>query len=170
MTLYWTSSPVSGTTGLAVFELNKQDGGNRQFILIEQLEQHIAVCKEVLEIAISQEQLLGSDVLSCKLMPYNEAFMERIQSAQSSEELVSLWRDIAENSFLNWYVNAEAPEDGVKDFIEIGHGENGLEKQKKLLAEVLDKKQLYVNLSEIDDEDFEVSEEDKALNRQFYGE
>jgi hypothetical protein len=28
---------------------------------------------------------------------------------------------------------------------------------------------LYVNLSEIDDEQFRVSKEDKTLNREFYG-
>ena len=87
-----------------------------------------------------------------------------------SEALVALWRDIAENSFLNWYVNPELPEDAVKDFIEIGQGENGLKKQKKLLAELLDKNQLYVNLSEIEDEDFGVSEGDKALNQVFHDE
>ena len=95
--------------------------------------------------------------------------MDKIQAAQSSEALVALWRDIAENSFLNWYVNAEIPEDAMADFIEIGQGENGLEKQKKLLAELLDKNQLYINLSEIDDADFGVGEEDKALNQAFYG-
>ena len=58
----------------------------------------------------------------------------------------------------------------MKDFIEISKGENGLKKQKKLLAELLDKNQLYVNLSEIEDEDFGVSEEDKTLNQSFYGE
>ena len=94
--------------------------------------------------------------------------MEKIQAAQSSEELVSLWPDIAENSFLNWYANPETPKDAVADFIEIGQTENGLDKQKKCLAFELDKNQLYVNLSEIDDEDFGVSEEEKALNRVFY--
>ena len=112
----------------------------------------------------------GGDFIYCELMPYNQAFMDKIQAAESSETLVGLWRDIAENSFLNWYVNAEIPEDAVADFIQIGKGENGLEKQKKLLAELLDKNQLYVNLSEIEDEDFGVSEEDQALNRAFYGE
>ncbi len=34
------------------------------------------------------------------------------------------------NSFLNWYVNPEMPEEAVVDFIEIGKSENGLEKQK----------------------------------------
>ena len=67
-------------------------------------------------------------------------------------------------------MNPEIPEDAVSDFIEIGQSENGLDKQKKLLMELLDKNQLYVNLSEIEDEDFSVSEEDKRLNKQFYGE
>ena len=101
-------------------------------------------------------------------MPYNQAFIDKIQAAQSSEALVALWHNIAENSFLNWYVNAEIPEDAMQDFIEIGQDENGLDKQKKLLMGLLDKNQLYVNLSEIEDEDFGVSDEDKALNRTFY--
>ena len=62
------------------------------------------------------------------------------------------------------------PEEAVNDLIEIGKAENGLDKQKKLLAGLLNKNQLYVNLSEIDDEDFKVSDEDKELNRLFYGE
>ena len=111
----------------------------------------------------------GGDFIYCGLMQYNEAYMGKIQAAQSSEELVELWRGIAEHSFLNWYVNPEIPEDAVNDFIDIGKGEDGLDKQKHLLAELLNKNQLYVNLSEIDDENFGVSKEDKALNREFYG-
>lgn len=111
----------------------------------------------------------GGDFVYCELMQYNEAYMDKIQAAQSSEELVKLWRDIAENSFLNWYVNPEVPEDAVDTFIAIGEGENGLKKQKKLLAELLDKNQLYVNFSEIDDEEFGISAEDKELNEEFYG-
>ena len=107
-----------------------------------------------------------SDFIYCELMQYNQAYMDKIQTAQSSEELVALWHDIAENSFLNWYVNAENPEEAILDFIAI----DDLEAQKHLLAELLDKNQLYVNLSEIEDADFAVSAEDKTLNRAFYGE
>ena len=116
------------------------------------------------------EQNDCGDFIYCELMPYNESFMDKIQGTQSSEELVGIWRDIAEHSFLNWYVNPETPEDAVEKFIEIGQGENGVDKQKKCLAKLLDKNQLYVNLSEIEDEDFGVSDEDKGLNKQFYGE
>ena len=112
----------------------------------------------------------GGDFIYCELMKYNEAFMDKIQSAKTSDELLEIWKDIAKNSFLNWYVNPEMPKEAVNNFMEIGRFENGLEKQKKLLAELLNKNQLYVNLSEIDDEDFKVSEEDKKLNQSFYGE
>jgi adenine-specific DNA-methyltransferase len=36
--------------------------------------------------------------------------------------------------------------------------------------ELLDKNQLYVNLSEIDDAPFNANEEDRALKKAFYGE
>ena len=94
--------------------------------------------------------------------------MDKIQDVQSSDELVSLWSNIAENSFLNWYVNPKVPEDALAEFIEIGNSENGLEKQKKRLTELLDKNQLYVHSSEIEDERFSVSESDKVLNKDFY--
>ncbi|VEN74751.1 putative type III restriction-modification system HindVIP enzyme mod [Candidatus Desulfarcum epimagneticum] len=112
----------------------------------------------------------GGDFIYCELMKYNEAFIDKIQAAESSEQLVEVWKNISENSFLNWYVNPEMPEEAVNDFIEICKSQNGLEKQKRRLAELLNKNQLYVNLSEIDDEDFKVSEEDKKMNRSFYGE
>ena len=154
----------SGTTGHAIFELNKQDGDNRQFILVEQLEEHVSICKERLEKVINQEGILNEDFISCELKEYNQIYIDKIQAAQSSEDLVKLWQEIAENSFLNWYVNAEIPEDAIDDFIAI----DDLEAQKRLLVELLDKNQLYVNLSEIEDADFGVSEEDKALNNEFY--
>jgi len=112
----------------------------------------------------------GGDFIYCELMKYNEAFMERIQAAKNSKELSKIWQELAESSFLNWYINPEMPEEAIKDFEAIGKEEKGFEKQQKLLAELLDKNQLYVNLSEIDDTQFKVSKEDKALNKAFYGE
>jgi adenine-specific DNA-methyltransferase len=112
----------------------------------------------------------GGDFIYCELMKYNEAFIERIQEAKNSEELLRIWQEMSRGSFLNWYINPETPEEAIKDFVAIGNEENGFEKQKHLLAEFLDKNQLYVNLSEIDDAQFDVCEEDKALNKAFYGE
>lgn len=151
----------------------------RQYILIEQMDSQIeSIINRLINVVKGDTKGIsnnvnwqgGGDFIYCELMKYNEAFMDKIQVANSSEEIVEIWKDIAENSFLNWYVNPEVPEEALKDFIEIGKEDNGLDKQKKLLAELLDKNQLYVNLSEIDDSDFGVSEKDKKLNQLFYGE
>ena len=156
----------SGTTAHAVLELNKEDGGNRKYILVEQIGYIESLT--VPRVQKATKTVGVGDFIYCEMMQYNEAYMDKIQTTQSSEELVALWRDIAENSFLNWYVKPEIPEEAVHDFIEIGKEENGLDKQKKCLTELLNKNQLYVNLSEIEDEDFAVNAEDKALNRAFY--
>lgn len=152
----------SATTAHAVLELNKQDNGNRKFILIEQMDYVENVTVPRVERVIKKQG--SGDFIYCELMRYNQAYIDKIQAAQSSEELVKLWQEIAENSFLNWYVNAEIPEDATDDFIAI----DDLEVQKRLLVELLDKNQLYVNLSEIEDADFGVSDGDKALNKKFY--
>ncbi|MCE7918246.1 MAG: site-specific DNA-methyltransferase [Chloroflexi bacterium CFX1] len=159
----------SGTTAAVAHKMG------RQYIGIEQMDYIETIPVERLKKVIKGEQggisgsvhwQGGGDFIYCELMKYNEAYMERIQAAKSSQELVKIWREMAEGSFLNWYVNPEMPEEAVKDFEAIGD----LEKQKRLLAELLDKNQLYVNLSEMDDAQFKVSAEDKALNKAFYGE
>ena len=158
----------SGTTAAVAHKMG------RQYIGIEQMDYAETLPVKRLNKVISGEQSGisksvnwqgGGDFIYCELMQYNQTYMDKIQSAQSTEELVALYQDIAENSFLSWYVNAETPQEALNDFIAIGD----LETQKHLLAELLDKNQLYVNLSEIEDTDFDVSEEDKILNKTFYG-
>ena len=146
----------------------------RAYIGIEQLDYRendsVTRLKNVIEgdiTGISNEVDFkgGGDFIYCELMQYNQTHMDKIQAADSPDELVALWQEIAENSFLNWYVNVETPQEAIEDFKKI----DDLESQKHLLVELLDKNQLYVNLSEIEDVDFEVSDEDKALNKKFYG-
>ena len=90
----------SGTTAHAILELNKEDNGNRRFILVEQMDYVENVTVPRVEKAMKKENI--GDFAYCELMQYNQAYMNKIQSAQSSEALVALWQDIAENAFLNW--------------------------------------------------------------------
>jgi adenine-specific DNA-methyltransferase len=152
---------------------------NRQYIGIEQLDYGKNSGTVRLQNVIKGEQTGisevekwqgGGEFIACELMKYNEAFMERIEAAKTSKELVKIWKDMAEGSFLNWYINPKVPDDALKEFEAIGKDDDGVKKQRWLLAELLDKNQLYVNLSEIDDAQFKVSAEDKALNKAFYGE
>jgi len=52
---------------------------------------------------------------------------------------------------------------GKKDFSDLS-----IDDQKRFLLKCLDKNHLYVNYSEIDNEEYGVSKEDKRLNQNFY--
>jgi len=160
--------PGSGTTGHAVIQYMSDHGINLSFILCEQMDYVENVTLERIKAVIKSNN--NHEFLFFELMKYNEVFIDRIQKANNTEELIQIWHDMAESSFLKWYVNPEAPEDAIQDFLALSQEDNGLEKQKRLLIDLLDKNQLYVNLSEMDDAQFNVSEEDKALNRAFYKE
>ena len=157
----------SGTTVSAAHKLK------RRWIAIEQLENQINILQKRLTDVINGESSGisesvnwkgGGDFIYCELMRYNESFMERIPSAESSEELLEIWRDISRESFLKWRVKRDEPEEAEADF----RGIDDVEKQKQILADLLEKNQLYVHFSEMEDEMFEVSESDKNLNKEFY--
>ena len=157
----------SGTTGAVAHKMN------RQWISIEQMDYVETKTIERLKNVIAGEQSGisksvkwkgGGDFIYCEMKAYNEAFMERIQSAESTEQLLDIWREMPRKSILKWYINPKAPEKAEEEFIAL----DDLDKQKQELAKQLDKNQLYVNLSEIADETYEVSESDKQLNTDFY--
>ena len=101
----------------------------------------------------------------CELMKYNEAFMDKIQAAKDSKALLEIWEQMKAKSFLNYNVDIKKQEEHIEEFKALS-----LKEQKQHLCEILDKNQLYVNLSSLNDKDFDVSEEDKKLNCLFYGE
>jgi len=152
----------SGTTAHAVLELNKKDGGNRQFILCEQLDYVEAVTVERVK-RVTENNHRGAFTY-CELLQWNGRYTDQIGAAQSAEELETLWEKMREQAFLSYKVDYAHFDEHAEEFARLS-----LTDQKRFLLEVLDKNQLYVNLSEIDDTDYQVSEEDKRLNRQFYG-
>lgn len=68
-----------------------------------------------------------------------------------------------EKAFLSYKVEAKTIDDNFSKFEQLN-----LENQKRFLIEVLDKNMLYVPYAEINDNDYGVSNEEKALNKQFY--
>lgn len=152
----------TGTTAQAILELNKEDGGNRQFILCEQLDYVDTVTVPRVKKVIKK---LGSgDFVYLELMKWNENFVEKIQKAKTKEELAKLWEMMKKKAFLSYKVNIKAVDENAKDFSDLS-----IEDQKRFLLECLDKNHLYVNHSEIDDEEYGVSEGDKKVNKEFYG-
>lgn len=106
----------------------------------------------------------GGNFIYCELMELNEKFIQNIQDARTTEELLEIWERMKKNSFLSYKIDPKDIDDHAKEF-----GELSFEDQKKFLIELLDKNDLYVNYSEIEDRQYGVSEEDIHLNKIFYG-
>lgn len=151
----------SGTTAHAVLELNKKDKGNRQFILVEQMyyvkDITVPRVKKVIE-----KDNLDEDFVYCELMKWNEVYVEKIKNAKTKKDLEKIWKEMQEKAFLSYRFDSK--KFNAKEFAKLS-----VPDQKKFLLEVLDKNQLYVNLSEINDKQYKVGKEDKRLNKEFYG-
>ena len=152
----------SGTTASALLKLNKEDGGKRRFILVEQLEEHVQVMKERIKQQLDEENCKTSFIYT-EIKQQNKCFMEKIKKANSKKQLKEIWNKMKEDSFLSYKVDPNKLDENIDEFKNLS-----LENKKKFLFESLDKNHLYVNLSEIEDEEYNISQRDKELNRQFY--
>ena len=155
----------SGTTGHATLVLNKEDGGNRKFILIEQLDEHIEICIERNQKVLKQESIVDNFIY-LKLSKWNEEAKEKILKVKNLNELIKLFDELYERYFLNY--NVKTKEFKEKIIKEEGFKKLSLDQQKKLFIEMLDMNQMYVNFSEREDKKYHLSSEDIKLSEQFY--
>lgn len=153
----------SGTTAHAVLELNKKDGGNRKFILAEQMHYVESVTVPRIHQVIKNNS--ENKFIYCELKMINEEYIQKIILSQNNKELMELLYEIKENAFISYRVDIDVFKDNDKEFIDLT-----LDEQKKILIEMLNKNMLYLPLTEIDDESFNVLEKDKKLNSIFYTE
>lgn len=105
----------------------------------------------------------GGLFIYLELKKYNQTFMEQIEEAQDTETLLQIWEQMKAKSFLNYNVDIKKQEEHIEDFKALS-----LKEQKQHLCELLDKNQLYVNLSSLNDKDFECTEEEKKVTKDFY--
>jgi adenine-specific DNA-methyltransferase len=151
----------SGTTAQAVLELNKEDGGNRKFILCEQMDYiETVTVKRVQKVIENNEQ--GSFVY-LELKKYNQTFIEQIEAAQTNQQILEIWEEMKAKSFLNYNVDLQKQEQHIEEFKALP-----MAAQKQHLVSILDKNQLYVNRSSLNDKDFAVTEQEKNVTKDFY--
>jgi adenine-specific DNA-methyltransferase len=105
----------------------------------------------------------GGSFVYCELAMANQKFVEIIQNATNHDELVKIWSDMQESAFLSYKIDSRNIPIASDDFVELA-----FEDKQRFLIEVLDKNMLYVPLSEIDDETYGITNEEKILNRQFH--
>lgn len=145
---------------------------NRQYIGIEQMDYIETVAVERLKKVIDGEQggiskdvdwQGGGSFVYCELKNDAQDFKESILKATTTEELLELFNTAKTSSFLSYRVDP-------KKLKEAEFKELSLAEQKQVLSELIDNNNLYVNYSDIEDSSFAISPQEKALNRDFYGE
>jgi adenine-specific DNA-methyltransferase len=156
----------SGTTAAVAHKMG------RQYIGIEQMDYIETVAVERLKKVVEGEQggisksvnwQGGGSFVYLELKKYNETFIEQIEKAQDTETLLQIWELMKAKSFLNYNVDIKKQEKHIEEFKKLS-----LKEQKQHLCELLDKNQLYVNLSSLNDADFECTEEEKKVTKDFY--
>lgn len=157
----------TGTTCAVAHKLNRQYIGIEQMEYIENTA--VARLKEVIRgesVGISKEVNWkgGGDFVYMELAKWNEEWIEKIKKAKTGKEFTKIWDEMKDTAFLNYKIDPENIDANIKNFADLN-----IKDQKKFLIECLDKNQLYVNYSEIDDKEYGVSKEDKELNKNFYG-
>ena len=144
----------------------------RQYIGLEQMDYiQTFTCNRLLKIIEGDQTGIsksvnwqgGGEFVYLELKKYNQAFIEQIEEAKTTEELSQVWEQMKEKSFLNYNVDIQKQEAHLEEFKALP-----LTDQKQHLCELLDKNQLYVNRSALEDEAFACSEEEKKVTTDFY--
>lgn len=107
----------------------------------------------------------GGSFVYCELAKLNQKFADRIQEADDDVTFIQIFAEMQETGFISSNINPKDIDTEADDFKALS-----LDDKKKLLMELLDLNQLYINYCDIDDETFAVSDADKAFTKSFYGE
>jgi len=105
----------------------------------------------------------GGSFVYFELKKYNENFIDKIHNAQSTETLLTIWEEMKAHSFLDYNIDIKKQDASIEEFKTFS-----LQQQKEHLISLLDKNQLYVNLSAMDDKDANVTIEEKKVTKDFY--
>lgn len=158
----------TGTTAATAHKLS------RYYIGVEQMQSQIDIMlkrlKKVIDadtagISKSVNWQGGGSFVYCELAKLNQNYADLIQAATSDAEFSYIWDKMQKSGFISYKVNPKDIDTNADDFKSLS-----LDDKKRLLMELLDKNQLYVNLCDIDDADFGISDADKAFTKSFYGE
>ena len=166
----------SGTTQAVAHKMNRQYIGIEQMDYINELS--VPRLQKVIEGeqgGISKEVNWqgGGSFVYAELMELNYQFIHKINEASHYGELEELFELMKVEAHLNYQIEldqvlqTEYELDGVTQLVSFA--DLPLVQQKQLLIELLDKNQLYVNASEMDDIDMKVDGKDRLFTQSFYG-
>ena len=155
----------SGSTAATAHKMN------RQYISIEQMyyieDKIVERLNNVIQgdatgISKDVNWTGGGSFVYAELKNDAHDFKNTIVEATSTGTLLELFERAKKSSFLSYRIDPKKLK--TSEFEKLS-----LAEQKQLLSELVDNNNLYVNYSDIDDSDYQISADDKRLNHAFYG-
>lgn len=155
----------SGTTCAVAHKMG------RRYIGIEQMDYIKDITVERLKKVIDGEQggiskavdwQGGGSFVYCELMENGNELIRQIENADENT-IKDVKAKIYNDERIIPYITREELEKVDKEFYELS-----FEDKKKALIKLVDKNKLYVNYSDIDNDDFDISEADKKFTKSFY--
>lgn len=165
----------SGTTAAVAHKMG------RQYIGIEQMDYIETLAVERLKNVIERDETGiskavnwqgGGSFVYFELAKLNQNYLEKISQADNTDQLLDILKTMKAEAYLNYQIQLDKilkqtyEKDGVNH--EITFIQLSLSEQKEILIGLLDKNQLYINLSEMDDQNMQVSNSDKQFTQSFY--
>lgn len=157
----------SGTTLATSLKLN------RKFIGVEQIDSQLEIASNRLVEAIEGKQSGiskevdwhgGGSFVYCEILEDSQFLISQLERAKDTATIKEILNKATQNGKIIPLVLPSDLKRTKEEFDNLT-----LEEQKRLVLELLDKNKLYINLSDIDDEDVNVSEADKVFSKSFYG-
>lgn len=152
----------SGTTAHATLELNKEDGGKRIFVLIEQMDYIESLTVERVRRAIEKFNL-DSEFIYLELLQLNQIFVTRIKKETEKTKLLDIWQEMLERAFLG-YRASDSKLVGADQLKNVA-----VHDLKKFLLDTLDMNMLYAPVTELEDAQYKIDPATIAHNKQFFG-
>ena len=152
--------------------LRKGHKMGRQYIGIEQMDYIESIAVQRLQKVIASEQggisqavswQGGGNFVYLELKAHNQAFIERIKDATSSEEMLQIKEDILAKADIDYRLDTEAVQQNPEQFAALS-----LKQQKQTLIDFLELNQLYVPHTERGDARFACTDAEKRVSELFY--
>lgn len=159
----------SGTTAAVAHKMG------RQYIGIEQLDYgdndsvvrlNNVICGDKTGVSEAFGWQGGGEFIYLELAEFNQEAVSTILKAKTIDELQSFFEEMVDKFFLDYNVR-------VHEFKSvIMHEENfkylSLDRQKEIFIKMLDLNQLYVNVSDMEDSEYNLTANDIKLTKDFY--
>ena len=104
----------------------------------------------------------GGSFIYAELAKLNQHYIDKIQSADELQ-LVSIFSELEKNAFVVYNADLEKFKENITVFNTLS-----VDVKRNVLMAFLDLNQLYINITEIEDSDYNLTDEIKKLNKAFY--